>query len=66
MEMEVRLDGTPLAMGTAHPSPPNRGTITADVQIGSPGSATVSVTNGGSAPVGLQMIIGVVPRSVVE
>jgi hypothetical protein len=64
MEMEVSLDGALLATGTAHTSPPNRGTIAADVQIGSPGSATVKVVNNGSVPVGVQMIIGVLSLSL--
>ncbi len=66
VEMVVTMHGTTLATGKAYPSPPNRGTITLHAQISSPGSATVSLINKGSIPVGVEMIIGVVPLSLVQ
>lgn len=64
VEMRATRDGTTLATGKVHPSQPDRGTVTLDVEIGSSGSATISIVNRGRVPVSVEMVIGTLPVSL--
>lgn len=66
VEMVATQGETTLGTGNAYPSPPNRGTLTLSVQVESPGSATVSVVNRGPVPVGVEMVIGLLPLSTLQ
>ncbi|HEX5758427.1 MAG TPA: hypothetical protein VF121_04495 [Thermoanaerobaculia bacterium] len=63
LEMAATKDGTPLGTGKAHLSPPDRGTLTLEVQVHAAGSATVSIVNRGSSPARVGMVIGLLPLS---
>ncbi len=66
VEMVATQGGMTLGAGNVYPSPPNSGTLTLAVEIESPGSATVSVVNRGPVPVGVEMVLGLLPLAALQ
>ena len=64
VKLLVSKDKEELAKGKVHAVPPDRGTATARAEIKTPGNATVSVINGGSAAVKIEVVVGALALSL--
>jgi hypothetical protein len=66
LALTVSMGASTLGTGAAQAVPPDRGVVALDVRVQAAGTATVSLVNRGSSPVKFELVVGVVPLSVLE
>jgi hypothetical protein len=64
VSVQVVRGGATLVDGVAFAVPPDHGTVLADAKLGTPGDATVVVSNPGATTVNIQIVVGTVPLTL--